>query len=101
VEQRSVELANTFADIARALLAEDDVEATLNKKITALAVEMIDACDHAPVSLVQGRRVSTRAAIDDVPVQVDAILYETDQGPAPSAVFATHAAVALASVQGP
>jgi GAF domain-containing protein len=85
VEQESVELANTFADIARALLGQDDLEATLNK-ITALAVETIDGCDHAAVSLVQGRRVSTRAASDDVPAQVDAIQYETDQGPCLDAI---------------
>ena len=83
--QTPVELAQTFSDVARALLAEDDVEATL-KKITTLAVETIDGCHHAGVSLVQGRRVSTPAASDDVPDQVDAIQYETDQGPCLDAI---------------
>jgi len=80
-----VELAETLADVARALLDEDDVEATL-KKITALAVETIDGSDHAGVSLIEGRRVSTPAASDDVPAQVDAIQYETDQGPCVDAI---------------
>ncbi len=83
--QTPVELAQTFADVARVLVAEDDVEATL-KKITTLAVETIDGCHHAGVSLVQGRKVSTPAASDDVPRQVDAIQYETDQGPCLDAI---------------
>jgi GAF domain-containing protein len=80
-----VELAQTFADVARVLVAEDDVEATL-KKIATLALETIDGCHHAGVSLVQGRKISTPAASDDVPGQVDAIQYETDQGPCLDAI---------------
>ncbi len=80
-----MELAETFADVARALLGEDDVESTLTK-ITTLAVETIDGCDHAGVSLIKGREISTPAASDDVPVQVDAIQYETDQGPCLDAI---------------
>ncbi|MDP9070406.1 MAG: GAF and ANTAR domain-containing protein [Actinomycetota bacterium] len=85
MDQTSLELAPTFADVARALLGEDDVEATL-KKVTTLAVETIDGCDHAGVSLVQGRRISTPAASDDVPGRVDAVQYETDQGPCLDAI---------------
>ena len=85
MEQTPVELAETFADVARALLGEDDVEATLTK-ITTLAVDTIDGCDHAGISLVQGRTISTPAASDDVPVQVDAIQYDTDEGPCLDAI---------------
>ena len=56
MEQTPVELAETFADVARVLLGEDDVQATLTK-ITTLAVETIDGCDHAGISLVQGRKI--------------------------------------------
>lgn len=85
MEQTPVELAETFAAIARALLGEDDVEATLTT-ITSLAVKTIDGCDHAGISLIQGRTISTPAASDDVPVQVDAIQYETDEGPCLEAI---------------
>ena len=85
MDQTPLELAETFADVARALLGEDDVEATL-QKITTLAVETIDGCDHAGVSLVQGRRISTPASSDDVPGRVDAVQYETDQGPCLDAI---------------
>lgn len=85
MDHTPVELAETFADVARVLLGEDDVEATLNK-ISTLAVETIDGCDHAGISLVQGRRITTPAASDDVPVQVDAIQYEADDGPCLGAI---------------
>ena len=85
MEQTPVELAQTFADVARALLGEDDVEATLTK-ISTLAVETIDGCDHAGVSLIQTRKISTPAASDGVPVQVDAIQYDTGEGPCLDAI---------------
>jgi hypothetical protein len=85
VKQTPAELAETFADIARAPLGEDDVPATLTK-ITTLAVETIDGCDHAGVSLVKGRKISIPAASEDVPVQVNAIQYETNEGPCLDAV---------------
>ena len=80
-----MELAETFAEVARALLDENDLQGTLTK-VTAMAVETIDGCDHAGVSFVEGRKISTPAASDDVPVQVDAIQYETDQGPCLDAI---------------
>ena len=81
MHQTPLELAETFRRRRpRALLGEDDVEAAL-KKITTLAVETIDGCDHAGVPLVQGRRISTPTARDAVPGQVNAVQYETDQGP--------------------
>lgn len=81
----SIELAETFADIARALLAEPDLEATLNK-ISGTAVETVAGCEHAGISLIQQRKISTQGASDDVPSQVDAIQYETGQGPCLDAI---------------
>lgn len=77
--------ADDFADMARALLAEDDVQHTL-QKICDLAVETIDGCDHAGISFLKGRKVDTPAASDDVPRQVDAIQYEFDEGPCLDAI---------------
>ena len=85
VEQTPVELAETFAAVARSLLDEDDVQSTLNR-ITTLAVDTIDGCDHAGISLVEGRKISTPAASDEVPVLVDAVQYETDEGPCLDAI---------------
>lgn len=80
-----VELARTFADTARTLLAEESVQATLDK-ICALALDTIDGCDHAAVSVVEGRKVTTQASTDDVPCRVDAIQYELDAGPCLDAI---------------
>ena len=81
----SIELAEIFADMARELLSDASVEETL-EKISRLAVKTIDGCDHAGVSLVEGRRVVTHGASDDVPEAIDIIQYETDQGPCLDAI---------------
>ncbi|HUQ63995.1 MAG TPA: hypothetical protein VM121_09590, partial [Acidimicrobiales bacterium] len=83
--EHDVELAATFAEVARVLLAEDDADATMNR-ISRLAVETIDGCDHAGITLVEGRRVTTAGASDEVPTIVDAIQYETDEGPCLNAI---------------
>lgn len=74
-----------FAEMARSLLAEGDVQHTL-QKICDLAVEVIDGCDHAGISFLTGKQVDTPAASDDVPRQVDAIQYETGEGPCLDAI---------------
>ena len=79
------DLAETFAEVARALRSEPDVQQTL-QRIVDLAVETVEGCDHAGISLVHGRKISTPAASDDVPRQVDAIQYETDEGPCLDAI---------------
>ena len=77
--------AETFADVARALLAEQDVQRTL-QKIVDLAVETIDGCDHAGITFLRGRTGSTPASSNDVPPMVDAIQYETGEGPCLDAI---------------
>ena len=77
--------ADAFAAIARALLAEEDVQHTL-QKICDLAVETIEGCDHAGISFLKGRNVTTPAASDDVPRAVDAIQYEVGEGPCLDAI---------------
>lgn len=77
--------ADAFADMARALLSQEDVQHTL-QKICDLAVETIDGCDHAGISFLKGRKVDTPAASDDVPRKVDAIQYEVAEGPCLDAI---------------
>ncbi len=79
------DLSQTFAEIARALLSEQSVQATL-QKIVDLAVETIDGCEHACVSVVEGKRISTPASSNDIPRRVDAIQYETGEGPCLDAI---------------
>ncbi len=47
-----IELAEIFAEVARALLDENDVDATLDR-VCELAVKTIDACQAAGISVVE------------------------------------------------
>ncbi len=77
--------AEIFAEVARSLLAEEDVQHTL-QKIVDLAVETLDGCDCAGITFLKGREFSTPAASSDVPRKVDAIQYETGEGPCLDAI---------------
>ncbi len=73
-------IAETFAQVARLLLAEDGVERTLSK-IAELAVETIDGCEHAGMSLVQQRKIYTPGSSDELAQRLDAIQEEVGEGP--------------------
>ena len=77
--------AQVFAEVARCLLAQEDVQHTL-QKIVDLAVDTLDGCDHAGVTLRRGKQLSTPAASSDVPPKVDAIQYGTGEGPCLDAI---------------
>ncbi len=77
--------AEEFAEISRALQAEDDVQQTLNA-ICSLAVEVIPSADHAGITHVRQGRFHTPAASSDVARVVDAAQYETNEGPCVSAI---------------
>lgn len=79
-------VAETFAQVARILLSEDEVERTL-VRIGQMAVKTVAGCDHAGISLIEGRTVITVGASDDVPVEVDRIQYEVEQGPCLDAIL--------------
>jgi GAF domain-containing protein len=80
-----VELAETFAEIARSLFAEPDAAATLDS-IVKLAVEHIDGCEHAGISMIFKGVVSSPASSDEVPATVDRIQAETGEGPCVDAI---------------
>jgi len=81
----TADLAETFAEVARALEAEGSVQATLDRMVE-LAVKTVDGCDHAGVTLVEGGSVCTPAASDDLPGVVDSVQYETGEGPCLDAI---------------
>ena len=80
-----VELAEIFADVARALLEEHDVEGTLDR-ICALAVRTIDACEAAGISIASGPRISSLSTSDALPRILDDIQSETQEGPCVDAI---------------
>lgn len=82
---RDVELAKTFAEVARALLDERDVDATLDR-ICILAVETVEACQAAGISIVDGNRITSRSTTDELPCLIDQIQTETQEGPCVDAI---------------
>lgn len=80
-----VEFAETFAEVARALLEEHDVEGTLDR-ICALAVKTIDACEAAGISIASGPRISSLSTSDAIPRTLDDIQSETQEGPCVDAI---------------
>jgi len=82
---QDLELAETFAEVARVLLRDRDVESTLDR-MCQLAVETVDACEAAGISMVAGKRITSRSTTNDLPRIVDAIQSETQQGPCVDAI---------------
>ncbi len=81
-----VEVAETFATVARALAEHrDDVQAGL-EKIVRLAVDNLDACEFAGISLVEKRKITSPAASNDIPKKVDEIQSETGERPCIDAI---------------
>ena len=80
-----LELAETFADVARVLLEDHEVDATLDR-ICQLAVKTITACESAGISIAERTRVTSRTQTDDIPRIVDDIQSETQQGPCVDAI---------------
>jgi GAF domain-containing protein len=79
-------LAEVFALIARQLQLETTPEKVVDR-VTRAAVDTVEGCDHAAVSIVNRHGgIETIGATDDVPVAVDAIQYEVGQGPCLNAI---------------
>jgi len=69
-----------FATIARELLSQQSPTATVDR-IIGLAVEVVQGCDHAGISLVERRKIRTVAATDEVAEKGDQQQYVLDEGP--------------------
>lgn len=72
-------LAAQLAEVARELMDAGDLPATLQRMVE-LAVETIEGCDHAGISLTVGAETSTSAQSDDVPGRIDLIPTDGDDG---------------------
>jgi GAF domain-containing protein len=80
-----IDLATSFGEIARTLVAEEDAHATL-RRIVRLAVDTVDACEHCGISIVEGRSIGSPAASDAIPAIVDKLQSETGEGPCIDAI---------------
>jgi GAF domain-containing protein len=77
-------VAELFGKIARAL-AGDDQDRALDK-IVHLAVDHLDGCEHAGISLVEHRVVTSGPNTGDVPAVVDRIQNDVGEGPCVDAI---------------
>lgn len=74
------QLAEIFAEISSVLLAEPDVQRTL-QKICELLVKTVEGCHHAVVTVVRDHELESPAASDEIGPAVDAIQFEVNEGP--------------------
>lgn len=81
-----VELAATFAAVARSLLTGDDVETVL-RGIVETAVDVVDACQHAGIELVEGRTIRPVAPSSATAERLATLQDETGEGPCLSAIW--------------
>ena len=86
VSDEVVEVAKTFATVARTLAEyRDNVQGGLDK-IVRLAVDNLHACEFAGISLVEKRKITSPASSNDIPKKVDEIQSETGEGPCIDAI---------------
>ena len=83
-------LAEQLSALARDLEAKDDPDAMLAAMVAA-AVDMIPGAEEGSISVIAGRqRVTSHAPTGQLPVLVDAIQQEAQQGPCLDAVYEQH-----------
>lgn len=80
-----IRVAELFAGVARSLAVREGLQATLDK-IVNLAVERLQGCEFAGISLVEGRQITSPASSNDTPRKVDSIQTEVGQGPCLDAI---------------
>lgn len=83
--EHDVELAETFAEVGRALVEEHDVAPTLDR-ICELAAKTVDGCQAAGVSIVEAKKITSQSTTNDLPRILDEIQSETQQGPCIDAI---------------
>jgi GAF domain-containing protein len=80
-----VRVAESFGDIARVLAAAADMQAKFDA-VVRLAAGTLDACEHAGISIVDGRAITSPASTGVTPARVDAIQTQEDEGPCLDAI---------------
>ena len=85
MDDRGTQLAATFAEVARALLSERDLDVILGK-IVAVAVAEIDACESAGIELIEKRVIRPVAASSEVAHRISEVQNDVGEGPCLSAI---------------
>lgn len=85
MDDRGTRVATTFAEVARTLLSERDLDAIL-RTIVAVAVAEVDACESAGIELVEKRIILPVAASSEVARRISQVQNEAGEGPCLSAI---------------
>lgn len=85
VEARADDVAVAMRELAQLLVADETVETTLHR-VADLATRVIEGCDAAGVTLVQGDRYLTAAHTDERTLAVDRGQYALGHGPCLEAI---------------
>ncbi|WP_367325642.1 GAF and ANTAR domain-containing protein [Streptomyces sp. HUAS ZL42] len=72
--------AQQMASLARDLLAQETVDATL-ERITDSATELVEGCDAAGILMVHGKKVETLAPTDQLVIDSDQLQERLAEGP--------------------
>ncbi|WP_435221862.1 GAF and ANTAR domain-containing protein [Streptomyces sp. Tue6028] len=78
--------AEQMASMARDLLAQDSVSATL-ERISASAVDLVEGCDAAGILVLHGRQVETLAPTDQLVIDSDRLQERLGEGPCFDAAY--------------
>ncbi|HVL07370.1 MAG TPA: GAF and ANTAR domain-containing protein [Acidimicrobiales bacterium] len=81
-----VQVAEVFATVAGTLAEHQDNMTQALQAIVQLAVQHLDACEFAGISLVENRKITSPASSNDIPRILDAIQSETGEGPCIDAI---------------
>lgn len=85
MDDPQIELAETFADVARTLQAEDDIN-KIFAKIVQTALDVVDASEHAGIDLVEKRTITPVQATSEIAEGIGDLQNEVDEGPCFSAI---------------
>lgn len=79
------DLSSRLASAARSLQRETGSQHTLDR-VVSLALDLVDGCQHAGISLNTAGRIDSPATSSDVVLRVDTLQYEFNQGPCLDAI---------------
>ena len=85
MDDQGTRLATTFADVARALLSDNDLDSVLGR-IAAVGVEEVDGCESAGIDLLEKRVVRTVAWTSEKARRMGELQNEVGEGPCLSAI---------------
>ena len=85
MDDRGTRLATTFAEVARALLCDEDLDSIL-RRITAVAVAEVGGCESAGVDLIEKRVVRSVASSSRAAQRLGEMQNEVGEGPCLSAI---------------